>query len=138
MWRRHFKRLHTHLAAKHGVTVEEFKRRFGLPWTRGLTSAASLANSGWTEERKAKARKVAQFFRLAHLTARRELALFLKTQAIENLGVNAKAFGEEFDARVRVLADKGLSVRAIARVLEVAHSHRPRAHQAVAKESQRQ
>jgi predicted ATPase with chaperone activity len=125
MWRRHFKRLHTHLAAKHGVTVEEFKRRFGLPWTRGLTSAASLANSGWTEERKAKARKVAQksqFFRLAHLTARRELALFLKTQAIENLGVNAKAFGEKFDLRARALADKGLSIRAIARVLKVAHT----------------
>jgi hypothetical protein len=71
MCRRHFKRLHTHLAAKHGVTVEEYKRRFGLPWTRGLTSASSLANSGWTEERKAKAQKVAQksqFFKLAHLT----------------------------------------------------------------------
>jgi hypothetical protein len=39
---RHFKRLHTHLAAKHGMAVDEYKRRFGLPWTRGLISATSL------------------------------------------------------------------------------------------------
>jgi hypothetical protein len=122
---RQFKRLQTHLAAKHGVAADDYKRRFGLPWTRGLTSAASLANSGWTEERKAKARKLARksrFFKLAHLTPRRELALFLKTEAVEHLGVNAKAFGEKFDARVRALADKGLSIRAIARLLKVAHA----------------
>jgi transposase-like protein len=59
---------------------------------------------------------------LAHLTPRRELALFLKTEAVEHLGVNAKAFGEKFDARVRALADKGLSIRAIARLLKVAHT----------------
>jgi predicted transcriptional regulator len=57
---RHFKRLQMHLAAKHGVAADEYKSRFGLPWTRGLTSAASLANSGWTGERKAKARKLAR------------------------------------------------------------------------------
>jgi predicted transcriptional regulator len=57
---RHFKRLQTHLAAKHGVAADDYKRRFGLPWTRGLTSAASLANSGWTDERKAKARRLAR------------------------------------------------------------------------------
>jgi ROS/MUCR transcriptional regulator protein/Helix-turn-helix domain len=122
---RHFKRLHTHLAAKHGMAVDEYKRRFGLSWTRGLTSATSLANSGWTDERKTKAREVAeksQFFKFAHLTARRELAPFLKTEAIEHLGVNAKAFGKKFDERVRALAAKGLSFRAIARVLNVAHS----------------
>jgi ROS/MUCR transcriptional regulator protein len=123
--RRNFKRLHAHLAAKHGVTVDEYKRRFGLPWTRGLTSATSLANSGWTEERKAKARKVArksQFFKLAHLSLRRELAPFLKTEAIENLGANAEAFGEEFDERVRALTAKGHGIRAIARMLKVAHT----------------
>ena len=123
--RRRFKRLHTHLAARHGVAADEYKRRFGLPWTRGLTSAASLANSGWTDERKANARKLAlksQFFKLAHLTPRRELAPFLKTEAVEHLGVNAKAFGEKFDLRVRALAEKGLSIRAIARALKVAHT----------------
>ena len=121
---RHFKRLHTHLAAKHGMAVDEYKRRFGLPWTR-LTSATSLANSGWTDERKDKAREVAeksQFFKFAHLTARREIAPFLKAEAIEHLGVNAKAFGKKFDERVRALQAKGLSIRAIARVLNVAHT----------------
>lgn len=125
MCRLHFKRLQTHLAARHGVSVEEYKRRFGLPWTRGLTAAASRANSGWTEERKAKARKVArksQFFKLAHLSPRRELAPFLKAEAIENLGANAEAFGEEFDERVRALAAKGHGIRAIARMLKVAHT----------------
>src|ERR1700724_1503368 len=83
---RRFKRLHTHLAAKHGMAADDYKKRFGLPWTRGLTSATSLANSGWTDERKAKARKLAQksrFFDLAHSTPRRELAPFLKTEAVE-------------------------------------------------------
>ena len=122
---RRFKRLHTHLGAKHGMASDDYKKRFGLPWTRGLTSATSLANSGWTDERKAKARKLAQksrFFDLAHSTPRRELAPFLKTEAIKHLGVNAKAFGEKFDARVRALAQKGLRIRAIARVLKVAHT----------------
>jgi hypothetical protein len=122
---RHFKRLQTHLAAKHGVAAGEYKRRFGLPWTRGLTSAASLANSGWTDERKAKARWLARksrFFELAHLTPRRELAPFLKDEAVKHLGTNAKAFGGKFDARVHALAEKGLSIRAIARMLKVAHS----------------
>jgi hypothetical protein len=67
-------------------------------WTRGLTSATSLANSGWTDERKAKARKLAQksrFFDLAHSTPRRELAPFLKTEAVEHLGVNAKSIWRE-------------------------------------------
>jgi ROS/MUCR transcriptional regulator protein len=122
---RHFKRLQTHLAAKHGVAADEYKSRFGLPWTLGLTSAASLANSGWTGERKAKARKLARksrFFKLAHLTPRRELAPFLKAEAVEHLGAHAKAFDEKFDARVRAFAEKGLSIRAIARVLKVAHA----------------
>jgi len=38
------------------------------------------------------------------------------------LGVNAKALGKKFDLRVRALAEKGLSIRAIARVLNVAHT----------------
>jgi hypothetical protein len=112
-------------AAKHGIAADDYKKRFGLPWTRGLTSAASLANSGWTDERKAKARKLArksQFFKLAHLTPRREFAPFLKAEAVEHLGANATPYGEKFDARVRVLAEKGLSARAIARVLKVDHT----------------
>jgi len=107
------------------LPADDYKKRFGLPWTRGLTSATSLANSGWTDERKAKARKLAQksrFFDLAHSRPRRELAPFLKTEAVEHLGVNAQAFGGKFDARVRALAQKGLGIRAIARVLKVAHT----------------
>ena len=57
---RHFKRLQRHLAAKHGLSADDYKKQFGLPWTRGLTSATSLANSGWTDDRKAKARKFAR------------------------------------------------------------------------------
>jgi ROS/MUCR transcriptional regulator protein len=122
---RHFQRLQTHLATKHGIAADDYKKRFGLPWTRGLTSAASLAKSGWTDERKARARKLARksrFFKLAHLTPRRELAPFLKAEAVEHLGVNATPYGEKFDAQVRVLAEKGLSARAIARVLKVDHT----------------
>src|SRR5262249_1001891 len=100
-------------------------KQFGLPWTRGLTSATSLANSGWTDARKAKARRIARksrFFELAHLTPRREFAPFLKAEAVEHLGANAKAFGKKFDLQVRALAVQGLSIRAIARVLNVAHT----------------
>src|ERR1700724_3784516 len=100
---RRFKRLHTHLAAKHGMAADDYKKQFGLPWTRGLTSATSLANSGWTDERKAKARKLARrsrFFKLAHQTPRLELAPFLKAEVVELLGASATPFGEKFDSRV--------------------------------------
>jgi hypothetical protein len=123
--RRHFKRLQSHLAAKHRMSADEYKERFGLPWTRGLTSATSLANSGWTNKRKARAQKLAQqsrFFESAHLATRRDIAPFLKAELIQHLGVNAKPLGEKFDLRVRALAKKGLSSRAIARALKVAHT----------------
>ena len=42
--------------------------------------------------------------------------------AIEHLGANAKAFGKKFDLQVHALAEKGLSIRAIARVLKVSHT----------------
>jgi hypothetical protein len=53
---------------------------------------------------------------------RREFAPFLKAEAVEHLGANAKAFGKKFDLQVRALAEKGLSIRAIARVLKVSHT----------------
>ena len=80
---------------------------------------------GGYNKRKAKARKLARksrLFELAHLTQRREFAPFLKAEAVEHLGANAKAFGKKFDLRVRALAAKGLSIRAIARVLKVSHT----------------
>jgi hypothetical protein len=120
--RQRFRRLGGHLAAKHELSVDEYRSRFGLPWTRGLTSAASVASSGWTDERKAEARKLARksrFFERAHLTPRRAPAPFLKVEAIQNLGQHAVGFGKEFERRVRALFDKGLTDAAIAHALDV-------------------
>jgi hypothetical protein len=120
--RQRFRRLGGHLAAKHEMSVDEYRSRFGLPWSRGLTSAASVASSGWTDERKAKARKLARknrFFERAHLTRRRAPAPFLKAEAIQNLGKHAVGFGKAFERRVRALFDKGLTDAAIARALDV-------------------
>jgi len=117
-----FRRLWTHLAAKHEMNVNEYRSQFGLPWSRGLTSAASRASSGWTEERKAKARKLARrsgFFKLAHSRPRRELAPFLKAEAVEHLGPHAVGFGKAFEQRVRGLFNKGLTDAAIAQKLHV-------------------
>jgi hypothetical protein len=103
------------------MSVDEYRSRFGLPWTRGLTSAASAATSGWTDKRKAKARKLARinrFFERAHLTPRRAPAPFLQTEAVQNLGKHAVA-GKAFERRVRALFDKGFTDAAIARALDV-------------------
>jgi hypothetical protein len=117
-----FGRLSFHLAAKHGVTTDEYKSRFGLPWHRGLTSALSHARSGWNDARKAKASKLArrsQFFKFAHAAPRREMAPFLKVEAARHLAVNAAGFGRGFESRVRVLFDRGLTDAAIAKALNV-------------------
>jgi ROS/MUCR transcriptional regulator protein len=117
-----FRRLAGHLAAKHEMSVDEYRLRFGLPWSRGLTSASSVASSGWSAERKAQARKLARkirFFELAHLTPRRVPAPFLKAEAVKNLGKHAVGFGEAFERRVRALFDKGLTDAAIAQALGV-------------------
>ena len=109
---RRFRRLSFHLAAKHGVTTDDYKSRFGLPWTRGLTSAPSHANSGWNDKRKAKASRLARksrFFALAHQASRREPALFLKVENVRNLGPNAVGFGKQFESRVRILFKQGLT-----------------------------
>ena len=110
------------MAAKHEMSVDEYRTRFGLPWSRGLASATSVASSGWTDERKAKARKLARvnrFFEQAHLTPRRAAAPFLKAEAVKNLGKHAMGFGKTFERRVRVLFDKGLTDAAIAQALGV-------------------
>jgi DNA-binding NarL/FixJ family response regulator len=107
------------------MSGNEYRLQFGLPWTRGLTSAASRAESGWTEERKAKTRKLArktQFFKLAHAVPRREFAPFLKAEAIGHLGHHAVGFGKAFEQRVRILFDKGLTDAAIAQKLHVSRS----------------
>jgi hypothetical protein len=119
---RRFGRLSFHLAAKHGETTDDYKSRFGLPWGRGLTSALSHANSGWNDDRKAKASRLARrsrFFKFAHESPRREAALFLKVEAARNLGPNAAGFGKGFELRARVLFEEGLTDAAIAQALKV-------------------
>jgi hypothetical protein len=118
-----FRRLVSHISAKHGMTAAEYKGQFGLAWTRGLTSATSHVNSGWTEERRAKASKAARksrFFKFAHDgKQRREVAPFLKTESVKALGVYAAGFGKKFELRVCALFDKGLLDREIAEALRV-------------------
>jgi hypothetical protein len=119
---RQFGRLSFHLAAKHGVTTDDYKRRFGLPWSRGLTSAPSHANSGWNDDRKAKASSLARrskFFKFAHPAPRREVAPFLKVEAVKALGVNAVGLGKGFESRVRILFERKLTDAAIAQALKV-------------------
>ena len=119
---RRFGRLSFHLAAKHGMTVDEYKSHFGLPWTRGLTSARSRVNSGWTEGRRAKARDLAhesQFFKYAHPSTRREVPEFVKVEMPKHLGPHAIGLGREFESRVRALYSQGLTNDAIAKVLDV-------------------
>jgi hypothetical protein len=117
-----FQRLGRHLAAKHRTSVDDYRARFGLPWSRGLTAATSRSASAWTTKRKNEARKLARksrFFELAHLTPRRELAPSVRTQAIRNLGDHAVGFGKAFKKKVRTLSDKGLTDAAIARKFKV-------------------
>jgi hypothetical protein len=117
-----FRRLSFHLAAKHGVTTDDYKSRFGLPWHRGLTSAQSHANSGWNDDRKAKASRLARssrFFKLAHQAPRREVAPFLKAEAMRHLGAHAAGFGKAFESGVRVLFERGLTDAVIAQALNV-------------------
>jgi hypothetical protein len=119
---RRFRRLSFHLAAKHAVTTDDYESQFGLPWTRGLTSAPSHAKSGWNNERKAKASKLARksrFFTLAHRASRRELPLFLRLETARNLGANAVGFGKEFESRVRILFKQGLTDSVISQILNV-------------------
>ena len=119
---RRFGRLSFHLAAKHRVTTDDYKSRFGLPWSRGLISALSLANSGWNDERRVKASKLAresQFFKFAHPAPRREAAPFLQAETMRHLGPNAAGFGKGFESRVRALFKKGLTDAEIAKALNV-------------------
>lgn len=117
-----FGRLASHLAFKHGMRADEYKARYGLPWSRGLTSSVSQQNSGWDAQRRAKARKLARktrFFRYAHPSSRREDAPYVKQIYIRNLGERCVGFGKQFERDVRKLFDKGLVDREIAVALSV-------------------
>jgi hypothetical protein len=118
-----FRRLTAHLIARHEITAADYKQRFGLPWTRGLTSAESHLDSGWTDERRARAKRVARrtkFFKFAHKGGhRRDLAPFLREEIIEHLGPQYKGFGTAFEQRVRRYFDQGLTDKQIALKLGV-------------------
>ena len=120
-----FRRLGRHLVAAHNTTVDDYKLLFGLPWTRGLTSATSAANSKWTDERKENARasaQVSRFFELAHTVPRRDPLPFAKEQALRNLGNNPASRSADFERRLRLLFKKGASDREIAKALGVGSS----------------
>jgi ROS/MUCR transcriptional regulator protein len=119
-----FGRLASHLAYKHNTNAAEYKRRFALPWTRGLTSGASHRKSGWNAKRRAHASRLAQrtrFFRFAKSgrDRRRESPTYIKSAWRRNLGKYADGFGKSFDRRVRALFDKGHIDREIAQTLRV-------------------
>jgi hypothetical protein len=107
----------------HGMTAAEYKVRFGLPWSRGLTSAASHRNSGWNAKRRARARRLAKltrFFEFAHPSSRRESPTYIRKEWTKNLGGRATGFGQKFERKVRALFDKGLPDGEIAQSLGVA------------------
>jgi hypothetical protein len=120
----HFDRLSPHLTRTHCMAPDEYRERFGLPWSRGLTSAVSHAAIKWTAKRRAKARqrvKKSRFFEYSH-RRRREVAPYLKLEALQHLGIDPSAYGEKFAQRVRALFDKGYSDRRIADALKVGSS----------------
>jgi hypothetical protein len=132
---RRFRRLGQHLAAKHDMRADDYRRRFGLPWSRGLTSAASRNASGWNPERREKARKIAQqsrFFELARSAPHREPAPFLKTQFMQNLGRHAAGFDEAFEEKVLALFLEELSDAAIRACAQRWTRHRSPSHHALA------
>jgi predicted transcriptional regulator len=117
-----FQRLASHLAYKHHMTAEQYKELFGLPWTRGLTSASSHRKSGWSAERRIKAGKLARrtrFFEHAHPAPRRESPNYIRRAFVRNLGIRATGFGKRFEQRVCALFKKGLIDREIAHILGV-------------------
>ena len=129
---RRFRRLAFHLAAKHRISTDKYKARFGLPWSRGLISAQSLANSGWSKGRRAKASELARrckFFRFATVAPRRELAPFLRAEALKNLQANSVGFGKKFELRVRTLFHRGCTDANIADALHVNRMTVNSAHQ---------
>ena len=120
-----FQRLSPHLAKVHDVAADEYRQWFGLPWTRGLTSATSHTATKWTRKRHQQARervRKSRFFKYGPRAKRRELAPFLKAEALMHLGIDPDAYGEKFEHRVRTLFDKGRSDREIARALRVGAS----------------
>jgi hypothetical protein len=122
---RRLQRLGSHLESKHGMSADDYRVQFGIPWTRSLTSAPSRAKSRWGRTRKVAARRIAlatRFFSLAHSAPRRESPVAIKRQYAANLGARSIGFGPKFDRQVRIWFDKGRSDQAIADKLGVSRS----------------
>jgi hypothetical protein len=120
-----FQRLARHLRTQHGKTPDNYRRQFGLPWSHGLSSAASRVKRNWTLKQREEARKRARknpLFKATSTARRRQPAPFLKEVALRHLGIDPAAFGECFERRVRELFDQSLSDRAIGLILNVGSS----------------
>jgi ROS/MUCR transcriptional regulator protein len=118
-----FRRLQSHLRARHGWSTDEYRVRFGLPWSRGLVSKAAfeLASARWTAARRKQARQLAmksRFFELAHSTPRRDEAPFNKAEHIRRLRIKI-VDAASFKREARALIAKGLTRKAIAKALGV-------------------
>jgi hypothetical protein len=118
---RWFQKLINHLFYKHGMSADEYKGRFGLPWRRGLVSAKSRSRivASWTKARREKTRQIAKRERLFDRATHnpRQWAPFLQRELLDR---NRRgSYGEEFERRVRALFDRGLIDREIATRLKV-------------------
>ncbi len=69
-----YRRLANHITAIHGISVEDYKIRYGLPWRRGLTSQAchKAYADALDEERRDQFRALGDKFRgLSHVASHR-------------------------------------------------------------------
>lgn len=122
---RRFLRLGYHLRNSHRVPPDQYRKQFGLPWSRGLTSRRSRQQSGWTEKRKDAARKLAKktrFFERAHTFHPRTLSPAVRKAMAANLGRRAQGYGLRFNHAVRKRFLKGWSENKIASDLGVSRS----------------
>jgi ROS/MUCR transcriptional regulator protein len=120
-----FDRLSPHLRRTHAMAPDAYREQFGLPWSRGLTSAVSHKAIRWTAKTRAQARRRARknrFFKYSRRARRREVAPYLKLEALAHLGIDPEAYGEKLEKRLRALFKKGYSDRRIAGALHIGAS----------------
>lgn len=117
-----FQKLASHLLHRHNMLADEYRQRFGLPWSRGLTSAQHHARiaEAWTDERRDKQRratKSARIYELIDRKARRAMVPFIQRELLA-MG-RRRNFGSHFEKHVRALFDRGLRDSEIAEQLHV-------------------
>jgi hypothetical protein len=118
---KNFRKLNVHLFHKHAMSADEYKERFGLPWTRGLTSAASHARAAksWTKGRRHQQSRTAKNARLfdCSIYDKRKAPPFLLRELVERN--RHGRYGDKFEHRVRALFDRGLTDGEIAKRIKV-------------------